>query len=82
MSLAQKDLDANQNLTEPVKKEFLRVMSLLKGATMKGSFKSTHDNMAALKKLAVNNQLGAAGKYENFKVLTIDQSIEIARQQN
>jgi len=35
-----------------------------------------------LKNLAVNNQLGTAGKYENFKVLTIDQSIEIARQQN
>jgi hypothetical protein len=82
IALVQKDLDANSNISEPVKKEIQRVMSLLKGATMKGSFKGTHDNMVALKKLAVDNQLGAAGKYENFKVLTIDQSIEIARQQN
>ncbi|MGV7220514.1 MAG: caspase family protein [Nitrospinales bacterium] len=82
LSLVQGDLNSNPNLAEPVKKEVMRVMSLLKGATMKGSFKSTHDNMGALKKLAVDNQLGPAGKYENFKVLTIDQSIEIARQQN
>jgi len=82
LTMVQGDLDANQNIAEPVKKEVIRVMSLLKGATMKGSFKNTHDNMATLKNLAVNNQLGTAGKYENFKVLTIDQSIEIARQQN
>lgn len=82
LTMVQRDLDSNPNLGEPVRKEVMRVMSLLKGATMKGSFKSTHDNMTALKNLAVNNQLGAAGKYENFKVITIGESIEIARQQN
>ena len=82
LTMVQGDLNANKSLAEPAKKEILRVSSLLKSATMKGSFKNTHDNMAALKKLAVNNQLGAVGKYQNFKILTIDQSIEIAHQQN
>jgi hypothetical protein len=82
ITLVQNDLNANTGLTEPVRKELVRVLSVLKGATMKGSFKNTHDNMVALKSLAVTNQLGTAGKYENFKVLTTDQSIEIARQQN
>ena len=82
MAMVKKDLDIDQSLAEPVKQEFQKTLTLLKDATMKGSFKSPRDNMQALKKLALDSQLGDPAKYRDFTVLTTDQAISIAHQQN
>lgn len=82
MAMVEEDLKAGQGLKEAVRQEFQKALTLLKDASMKANFKSTHDNMQVLKKLAVDRQLGDTVKYSDFAVLTIDQSIELARQQN
>ena len=82
IALVQQDLAANAGLPETVVKEFQDAIAQLKSATIKAHFKSTHDGMQTLKKLALDRQLGDTAIYRDFAILTADQSIEIARQQN